>query len=684
MTTPIRRGRQRTAARREREREHLEALHEVAVSSSGLLDPSTLGRLVVDRARILLGGDDATLLWWDPAVNGLRVLADTFLRPFPRIVAVGEGTAGIAFERGEQVLVEDYPGWKYAVPDALARGMKSVIAMPLLVQARPVGALTLSFTTPRRFEAEDLRLLSLLAAQVAPALEAARLHDAVLQISSELREASAAKSKFLANMSHELRTPLNAILGFAELLIDEPQGDYEADRRKQFLEQIYKSGKHLLDLINDILDLAKVEAGQMDLRRLAFSLRGVVRSAIDTVQPLAAAKKLSLIVEQTADTALFADQGKVSQMLLNLLSNAIKFTPEGGRITVAVAELDNEVRLSVADTGIGITAADQEKLFVEFQQVGERPSGEQQGTGLGLALTRRLAELHGGRVWVESEPGAGSRFYVALPLKSQSDALLEADAVATRESDGPLVMVVEDQNSAAALLSVTLRRAGYQVKVVRSGADVLESAVRLRPDAITLDILLPGVDGWEILRSLKESPETRNIPVVVVSVLDDRSLGFALGADDYLVKPAPREKLLEFVTRHTLVRKDGERAVRILAVDDDAVALQLLRDSLAPQFTLLTAEDGVTGIDMARSERPDAVILDLLMPMMSGFEVAAALKSDPNTRDIPILILTAKNLTVDDKAQLNGNVNRVMQKGQAGASELLTWLKRQPARHQGS
>ena len=684
MTTPTRRGRQRTPARREREREHLEALHEVAVSSSGLLDPSTLGRLVVDRARILLGGDDATLLWWDPAVNGLRVLADTFLRPFPRIVAVGEGTAGIAFERGEQVLVEDYPGWEYAVPDALARGMKSVIAMPLLVQARPVGALTLSFTTPRRFEAEDLRLLSLLAAQVAPALEAARLHDAVLQISSELREASAAKSKFLANMSHELRTPLNAILGFAELLIDEPQGGYEADRRKQFLEQIYKSGKHLLDLINDILDLAKVEAGQMDLRRLAFSLRDVVRSAIDTVQPLAAAKKLSLIVEQTADTALFADQGKVSQMLLNLLSNAIKFTPEGGRITVAVAELDNEVRLSVADTGIGITAADQEKLFVEFQQVGDRPSGEQQGTGLGLALTRRLAELHGGRVWVESEPGAGSRFYVALPLKSQDDALLEADAVATRESDGPLVMVVEDQNSAAALLSFTLRRAGYQVKVVRSGADVLESAVRLRPDAITLDILLPGVDGWEILRSLKESPETRNIPVVVVSVLDDRSLGFALGADDYLVKPAPREKLLEFVTRHTLVRKDGERAVRILAVDDDAVALQLLRDSLAPQFTLLTAEDGVTGINMARSERPDAVILDLLMPMMSGFEVAAALKSDPNTRDIPILILTAKNLTVDDKAQLNGNVNRVMQKGQAGASELLTWLKRQPARHQGS
>jgi len=684
LTTPTRRGRQRTAARREREHEHLEALHEVAVSSSGLLDPSTLGRLVVDRARILLGGDDATLLWWDPAVNGLRVLADTFLRPFPRIVAVGEGTAGIAFERGEQVLVEDYPGWQHAVPDALARGMKSVIAMPLLVQARPVGALTLSFTTPRRFEAEDLRLLSLLAAQVAPALEAARLHDAVLQISSELREASAAKSKFLANMSHELRTPLNAILGFAELLIDEPQGGYEADRRKQFLEQIYKSGKHLLDLINDILDLAKVEAGQMDLRRLAFSLRDVVRSAIDTVQPLAAAKKLSLIVEQTADTALFADQGKVSQMLLNLLSNAIKFTPEGGRITVAVAELDNEVRLSVADTGIGITAADQEKLFVEFQQVGERPSGELQGTGLGLALTRRLAELHGGRVWVESEPGAGSRFYVALPLKSRSDALLEADAVATRESDGPLVMVVEDQNSAAALLSVTLRRAGYQVKVVRSGADVLESAVRLRPDAITLDILLPGVDGWEILRSLKESPETRNIPVVVMSVLDDRSLGFALGADDYLVKPAPREKLLEFVTRHTLVRKDGERAVRILAVDDDAVALQLLRDSLAPQFTLLTAEDGVTGIDMARSERPDAVILDLLMPMMSGFEVAAALKSDPNTRDIPILILTAKNLTVDDKAQLNGNVNRVMQKGQAGASELLTWLKRQPARHQGS
>ena len=656
-----------------REREGLEALHEVAVSSSGLLDPSTLGHLVVERARSLLRGDDATLLWWDPVKRSLRVLADTFSRPFPRDVAIGEGTAGIAFQSGQQVIVEDYPNWEHAVPDAIARGMTSVLAVPLVVRDQAVGALTLSFTTSRQFSKEDLRLVTLLAAQIAPALESARLHETVLQMSSELQEASEVKSRFLASMSHELRTPLTAIIGFSELLIDEPQHGYEPDRRNQFLEQILKSGQHLLALINDILDLSKVEAGQMELRLSTFDLGASVDSAIDTVRPLAERKHLIVHADPEASVSLFADEGKIKQMLLNLLSNAIKFTSEGGQVTVSIEQLEDEVMVNVADTGIGIAADDQSRLFVEFQQLDSGPGRNQQGTGLGLALTKRLAELHGGRVGVESQLGSGSRFFFVVPRRTST--LVPPEIIPDSEPRGPLIMVVEDQESAATLLSFTLRRAGYRVEVVRSGHKVLEKAIQLRPRAITLDILLPDPDGWDILRTLKERSETRDIPVLVISVLDDCSLGFALGADDYLVKPVARESLLTFMTNHVPTNTAGDGKIKVLAVDDDPVALQLLVESLGPQFQVLTAGDGPGGITLARSERPDAMILDLVMPGMSGFEVAAALKADSATRDIPILILTAKNVSEEDKARLNGHVSSVMHKGKAGTSGLLRWLQ---------
>lgn len=655
--------------------ERMEALHEVAVSSSGLLDPSELGRLVVERTRGLLGGNDATLLWWDPVEGSLLILADTFARPFPRNVAIGEGTAGIAFERGEAVVVEDYAGWQHAVADSLARGMKSVVAVPLLVRDRPVGALTVSFTTPRRFQKEDLHLLTLLAAQVAPALEAARLHDTVLHISSELKDASEAKSRFLASMSHELRTPLNAIIGFSELLVNEPAGGYNQPRRVQFLDQIHKAGVHLLALINDILDLSKVEAGQMELRLTSFDLASTVNATVETVAPLVDQKKLNLQVESGEGIVLFADEGKFRQMLLNLLSNAIKFTAEGGQITVSARQLDEEVTVCVADSGIGITAHDQGRLFVEFQQLDQGAGRHEQGTGLGLALTKRLAELHGGRVWVESEFGSGSRFFFAMPVVTAGHESTNAAIETGQQPAGPLVMVVEDQESAAAILSFTLKRAGYRVELVRNGREVLEKAIRLRPCAITLDILLPDPDGWDILRALKGSPETRDIPVVVVSILDDRSLGFALGADDYMVKPVAREALLKFMARHGIRGSVHERSVRILAVDDDPVTLLLLKETLEPQFTVLTASNGPSGIALARSERPDALILDLMLPGMSGFEVASTLKVDPATRQIPILILTAKDLTEADKARLNGYVSHVMQKGDAGTADLLKWLQ---------
>jgi len=656
----------------ERER-HLEALHEIAVASSGLLDPHTLGDLVVLKARDLLQGDEATLLWWDAAAGGLRVLADTHRRPFSRIIASGEGSAGIVYERGEPLLVEDYPRWEHAVPDAINRGMKSVLAVPLIVRQQPVGALTVSFNTQRPFTDEDLRIQMLLANQVAPALEAARLHDALVDMSEELQRASAAKSRFLASMSHELRTPLNAILGFVELLIDEPERGYGQAKRLQFLEQVHQSGKHLLALINDILDLAKAESGKMDLRLTRFDVVRTIMSAVDIVQPLANAKNLTLSAEVGSARGLVADEDKVKQILLNLLSNAIKFTPDGGSVTVTVADLPEEIQVCVADTGVGISGEDQQRLFVEFEQLVPKSGPRQQGTGLGLALIKRLAELHGGRAWVESEPGSGSRFFFALPkVTAKQEAV--PDLPEPELTGGPLVMVIEDEESAATLLSINLVRSGYRVEIVRSGRDALARALSLKPDAITLDIRLPEPDGWDILRTLKGHPQTRKTPILVISVLDDRSLGFALGADDYLVKPVDRETLMNVLARYDFARSKG-RATKILGVDDDPAALSLLRESLQPQFTVLTAGDGPQGIALARAERPDVVILDLMMPGMSGFEVAAALKADVETAQIPILVLTAKDLTDVEKARLNGHVASILLKGNGGTSELVDWLE---------
>src|SRR5260221_3933047 len=467
----------RRTTRRERE---LQALHEVAVMAGGVLDPTELARMVVQRARDLLGGNEATLLWWDASVSGLRILADTHAKPFTRPIRVGEGTAGIAFETGEPVMVDDYPTWEHAVKESIPRGLKSVVAVPLVVRTRPVGALTVSFNRRRRFKDEDLRLLSLLGIQVAQVIEAARLHDKLVHVSDQLKTASEAKSRFLANMSHELRTPLNAIIGFSELMLDEQSGSYDEAKRHKFLELIHGGGKHLLALINDVLDLAKVEAGQMELAPATFVAEDLITSVVATMRPLAVRKSIALEADVSAALELHGDVGKMRQILLNLLSNAIKFTPEGGHVTVTVRESRDETLITVADSGVGISASDLPKLFAEFQQVGDLRNRSQEGTGLGLALVRRLTELHGGRVWVESALGVGSKFPLAVARAARVSQPSAAMA--------PLVMVVEDNEGAALLLSTSLSQAGFAVEVVSKGAVAIERALSLRPSAITLDV----------------------------------------------------------------------------------------------------------------------------------------------------------------------------------------------------
>jgi CheY-like chemotaxis protein len=297
------------------------------------------------------------------------------------------------------------------------------------------------------------------------------------------------------------------------------------------------------------------------------------------------------------------------------------------------------------------------------------------GTGLGLALTRRLAELHGGRVWVESEPGQGSCFHVVLPLESRLPESDQEGAPARGQTDRPLVLVVEDNLAAAALLSNMLRKAGYSTSVVRDGREALQKAEELRPLAITLDVLLPGLDGWEVLRSLKAGAETRDIPVVVVSVVDNRSLGIALGADDYLVKPIDRQALLEALERHVRRATGRSKKLKVLIVDDQPQSLELMEAELRPGCSLLTARRGDEGVELARQHRPDLVLVDLVGDETRGFEAVAALKADPRTREIPILGMTAGGLSEADKARLNGRVEAILDRGDEGSQHLLQRLQ---------
>jgi len=520
---------------------------------------------------------------------------------------------------------------------------------------------------------EEVRRAQQFASAFMTALDRRRLMEQLRDSNQKLQEASKHKSMFLANMSHELRTPLNAIIGFSELLSDATPQQFDDATRRRFLSQIVTSGKHLLSLINDILDLSKVEAGQMDLRIEAVSIPDVVEQAVRTVEPLVTKKGIHLQAEAAEGGMVHADPGKLKQMLLNLLSNAIKFTPEGGDVTISATRGPRAVELSVADTGIGIAEADQGHIFQEFHQLDGGPGRRHEGTGLGLALTKRFAALHGGDVKFHSKMGRGSVFTLTLPLEmAPAEQEPEPLAVAKANANGPLVLVVEDDASAAELLTRQLVSAGYRTAVARTGAEALAKAKQLAPAAITLDIILPGLDGWEVMTKLKGDPTTANIPIVVVSVVDNPELGMALGAMDYLIKPIDMKVLISRLKAFAPVKE----RLQVLVVDDDDASREWLARALEPAgFDVLSASTGKRGIALARSRKPDLVLLDLMMPEVNGFDVVEALRTYESTRHTPILILTAATLSEKDKRKLNGQVSDILSRGRVGSSVIVDHLR---------
>lgn len=553
------------------------------------------------------------------------------------------------------------------------------------------GAPTLVLLGSHRslFSEDDRLLLAALGQQAAVLVDhrdalvtQQRLSEQLGETVGALRAASQAKSDFLASMSHELRTPLNAIIGFSDLMRREEHEPGSVLVPLEWVEHIRRGGNHLIELVNDVLDLSRIEAGRLDLDLEPIEVLPAVAESVAGLRPLADRKGHSIELAIPPGEHVRVDRGRLRQILYNLLSNAIKFTPEGGRITIEGARRGDEFHLAVVDNGVGIAPDDQAAVFEEFRQVGGSAQ-RSEGTGLGMALTRRLVEAHDGRIELESTPGIGSRFTAVLPsAKPGGRPTIERETVsAATEHDGAerprSVLVVEDDPSAARLLRAYLEPEGYRVRVAADGELALDEVRVEAPAAILLDVLLPGIDGWEVLRRLKADPVLRDIPVVIVTIVDEKDVGLALGAVDYLVKPINRDALLASLGRLTFTTKVKTRTVRILAVDDEPAALDALEKTLRPAgFEVLRAGSGKTGVDRARGERPDLVICDLVMPDLDGFGVVGELKSDPATADIPIIILTGHDLSAADKRRLNGKVLGIVSKGPGAQTGLRAWLVR--------
>jgi PAS domain S-box-containing protein len=536
---------------------------------------------------------------------------------------------------------------------------------------------------------EDLKLLAETLSQ---------RNQQILEINQQLDDASRMKSDFLANMSHELRTPLNAIIGFSEALRDGMMGELSADQQ-EYCNDIFESGEHLLALINDILDLSKVEAGKMDLFLEQVEFKPLLESCLNIIKEKASSHQIKLILDnRVALNKLTVDRRRFKQIIYNLLSNAVKFSPEAGSITISAEQISvdqlpqpvalalktmgDSIKVSITDTGIGIAKQDQQRLFQPFIQLDEPLSKKYQGTGLGLAMVKKLVELHGGTVTLSSELNQGSCFTIWLPVINPSSS---AESVLnTSRRVAPLgkqgrgqghVLVIEDDDKSADLMRLQLEQEGLTVQRACSAEEGFRNLDQQTPDLIILDILLPGINGWAFLQHIREQPRFASLPVVIVSITTDAQMGLSLGASKVLQKPVSFDVLKNALQELGIV--SPFKNLNVLVVDDDPYAIRLISQHLAQlDIEVIEAHNGSEGIAHAINKQPSLIILDLMMPGMNGFEVVEALKENESTKHTPIFILTAKILTEQDEKQLRGNVVQIMEKNTFNHGRFINEVRR--------
>jgi signal transduction histidine kinase/CheY-like chemotaxis protein len=657
-----------------RQNEYLAAAAEIGRLVTSTLDLNTIFSRAVNLVRERFGYYHAAVFVVEE--TGFNIVlreatgaAGSEMKARQHSLAINENSiVGKVALKGEPTVANDAVHDAAFRPNPLLPDTRAEAAIPLRVGSRIIGALDIQSTETNAFTPEGLSVLQILADQVAIAIDNARSYELSQEAVKEMREIDRVKTQFLANMSHELRTPLNSIIGFSRVILKGIDGPV-TELQQQDLTAIYNSGQHLLGLINDVLDLAKIEAGKMELSFDEINITDVINSVMSTASGLVKDKPIKLLRQIDGELPMVrADAIRLRQVLLNLLSNAAKFTDEGEIIVHASVQTgptgNPEILVSVSDTGPGIAAEDQGKLFQAFSQVDDSPTRKTGGSGLGLSISQQLIQLHGGRIGLHSEVGKGSTFYFTVPIYRAQEKEPELHG-------GKLILAVDDDPQVLSLYERYLGPQGYDVITLTDPSKALERARQIKPFAITLDIMMPGFDGWQVLSELKRDPETRDIPVVICSILEQQERGFSLGAADYLLKPILEEDLVS-----ALNRLNGDGTIKdVLVIDDDPNSLRLMQKIFQHSaYKLTLAQGGLAGWQILTTHAPQAVILDLFMPELDGFTILERMREQPKLRDLPVVVVSGGELSSDQRRMLKEFGQRLISKGSIEEKDLLSIL----------
>ncbi len=671
----------------------LRALGEVSQAVNSTLDLETVLSTIVAKAVQLSNTDAGGIYVFDEADREFHLRAtygmdrDLIEALSQRHIGRDETVVATALAHHDPIQVADLRA-EAANPIneiTIRAGFRARLTAPLFRGDDVVGLLVVRRRTPGAFPQNTVDLIKTFAAQSVLAIQNARLFHEIEDKRRELEVAGQHKSQFLANMSHELRTPLNAIIGYSEILQEEVVG-LGQEGLVPDLKKVESAGRHLLGLINDILDLSKVEAGKMDVLLEDVDIVPLLDEVHALIVPLSEKNGNVLDLRPANDLGIMrTDRTKLKQSLLNILSNASKFT-ENGRLTLLAERFEADrpmVRFAITDTGIGMTEEQVGRLFQAFSQADASTTKKYGGTGLGLAISRQFCQLLGGDITVASKPGEGSTFTITLPVSSDVPAQIKpagAPRIAATATDTATVLIVDDDAAARELLTASLKNAGYRLVHATSGAEALELARTIRPDAITLDVMMPKPDGWDVLTALKADSELCDIPVVMVTVAPERGIGLSLGAVDVLTKPVDRARLTALI--HRLVRRKGP----VLIVEDDADTSEIMRHTIE-KLGIAVAEtaNGRRALSwLGEHEPPAAILLDLMMPEMDGFEFLDAIAGRADWREIPVIVVTAKQLTAAERERLLRQARKVMQKATTTKAEIASAIgeavRRRPAR----